>query len=773
MSPRQRRYLLLLAYTAVLLPLVIGSAFQALQSNANSPIHWVTDSFPPRHDYDQFRNAFGAGDLVLLSWPGCTVDEPRLDQLSALLRRGRQFHDAHGNWYFERVLTGREVLHALTLPPLALDRDEALGRLRGTLIGPDGSTTCVVIGFTEAGLAQRQRLVGLIRAATAKTCRVPLEDQHLAGPVMDGLSVDLASQQSLSRFVVPSALIMLLVCYLCLGSLRAALVVFGVSLLGQAVTLALVHAGGEKMNAILIVLPPLVQFLAVTGGIHLMNYYFQETKDSGNADPAGRALQLAWLPITLSAATTAIGLASLASSELTPIRSFGIYGAAGVLLSTGLLLALIPGILSLWPISLRPSPARPSNGRAASTGQPGWQRLTTLIARHHLALVSLGAVLMIAVGLGIRFVKTSVRIETLFPPQSRILRDYAWLETHVGPTVPIEIVLHCDEKCPMSLRQRLTLVWQVEQQLSRMENVRGTMSAVTFVPNFPPRPDLPANVYQPWIDQALAASRPTFAQMRYLQVDSKAEQWRITAYVKAQDEMDYGNFLDAVRERVEPMLRDSTGEATMGLSARYTGIMPLVHEIQRHLMANLFTSFLGALAIIALLMTIVQAGILAGLVAMIPNVFPALLMFGAMGWLRRPMDIGSVMTASVALGIAVDDTLHFLTFFRRGLNAGRTRPQAVLHAYQHCGAAMIQTSVTCGLGLTVFLLSDFVPTNRFAWMMILQLGAALAGDLVLLPSLLLSPLGRFFQPETAMPAAVPSSRVIPPPSRSRTPMARV
>lgn len=773
MSPRQRRYLLLLAYTAVLLPLVIGSAYQALQANANSPLHWVTGSFAPRHDYDQFRSAFGAGDLVLLSWPGCKVSEPRLDVLSDVLRRGRQFHDAHDNSYFERVLTGRDVLRALTSPPVALGWKEALARLRGTLIGPDGSTTWVVIGFTEDGLSQRQRLVGLIRAATAETCGVPPEDQHLAGPVMDGLSVDLASQQSLSRFVVPSAVIMLLVCYLCLGSFRAALVVFGVSLLGQAVTLALVHAGGEKMNAILIVLPPLVQVLAVTGGIHLMNYYFQETRDDGNADPAGRAFQLAWLPITLSATTTAIGLASLATSELTPIRSFGIYGAAGVLLSTGLLLALIPGILSLWPIFLPPKPARPSNGRAASMRRPTWRRLTKLVARRHLAVASLAAVLMIAVGYGIRFVKTSVRIETLFPSQSRILRDYEWLETHVGPTVPIEIVLHCNGNCSMSLRQRLSLVWQVEQKLSQMENVRGTMSAVTFVPDFPPRPDLPRDVYQQWIDRAVAASRPLFAQMRYLRVAPKAEQWRITAYVKAQDNIDYGHFLDAVRERVEPMLRDSTGARTMGLSARYTGIMPLVHEIQRHLMTNLFTSFLGALAIIAVLMTIVQAGILGGLVSMIPNVFPALLMFGAMGWLRMPMDIGSVMTASVALGIAVDDTLHFLTFFRRGLNTGLARPHAVLYAYQHCGAAMVQTSVTCGLGLTVFLLSDFVPTNRFAWMLILQLGAALVGDLVLLPSLLLSPLGRLFRPETPLPTPARSRQVILPASRLRTPTARV
>lgn len=124
------------------------------------------------------------------------------------------------------------------------------------------------------------------------------------------------------------------------------------------------------------------------------------------------------------------------------------------------------------------------------------------------------------------------------------------------------------------------------------------------------------------------------------------------------------------------------------------------------------------------------------------------------------MDIGSVMKASIALGIAVDDTLHFLAFFRRTVNQpGVSRFTAVLSACQHCGGgAMIQTSVSCGLGLLVFAFSDFVPASRFAILMAILLMLALLGDLLLLPALLLSPAGRFFAPGSsrhsteAMPA---------------------
>ena len=125
-------------------------------------------------------------------------------------------------------------------------------------------------------------------------------------------------------------------------------------------------------------------------------------------------------------------------------------------------------------------------------------------------------------------------------------------------------------------------------------------------------------------------------------------------------------------------------------------------------------------------------------------------MFGGLGWLGVPMDIGSVMTASVALGIAVDDTLHYLTFYRRGLDLGYSRSGAVTFAFRHCGRAMMQTSFACGLGLLVFGFSDFVPTSRFACMMFGLLMMALLADLILLPSLLLGPLGNVFDvPETA------------------------
>jgi len=143
---------------------------------------------------------------------------------------------------------------------------------------------------------------------------------------------------------------------------------------------------------------------------------------------------------------------------------------------------------------------------------------------------------------------------------------------------------------------------------------------------------------------------------------------------------------------------------------------------------------------------VVEGGVMAGLVAMIPNLFPMVLLFGILGWTRAALDIGSVMTASVALGMAVDGTFHFLTFFRRALRGRDGRAAAVCDAYRQSAGALVQSALVCGIGILAFAASPFAPTRRFAWMLSLLVFAALVGDLVVLPALLTTRAGRWFRP---------------------------
>jgi hypothetical protein len=147
---------------------------------------------------------------------------------------------------------------------------------------------------------------------------------------------------------------------------------------------------------------------------------------------------------------------------------------------------------------------------------------------------------------------------------------------------------------------------------------------------------------------------------------------------------------------------------------------------------------------IAVVMMVQLRSFAAGLLSMLPNLFPVIVIFGAMGMFGIDVDIGTVMAASVGLGVAVDDTVHFLTWFRHGMDIGLGHRDATMLAYQRCGRAMVQTTLVGGLGLAVFAISTFTPTQRFGYMMLTLLSAAVVGDLIFLPALTSGPIGRFF-----------------------------
>jgi uncharacterized protein len=189
-------------------------------------------------------------------------------------------------------------------------------------------------------------------------------------------------------------------------------------------------------------------------------------------------------------------------------------------------------------------------------------------------------------------------------------------------------------------------------------------------------------------------------------------------------------------------------DASLGpepIRSLYTGIIPLVFKTQHELLYSLQTSLFSSGLLIVIVMAIVFRSAMAGAVSMLPNLFPVILVFGTLGLLGVKMDIGIVMTASVALGVAVDSTVHLVTWFYHGQSRGLNRRESTLMAYDHCAAATVQGALISGLGLAVFAFSAFTPTKQFGYLMIVIQSTALLGDLVLLPALFCGPLGRFFE----------------------------
>jgi predicted RND superfamily exporter protein len=219
--------------------------------------------------------------------------------------------------------------------------------------------------------------------------------------------------------------------------------------------------------------------------------------------------------------------------------------------------------------------------------------------------------------------------------------------------------------------------------------------------------------------------------------------WRITARVATLQNVDYAKLGRKIQTSIDT-LTDS--HVPSGVLISHTGILPMVEVAQRLLLTDLVQSFLLAVLLICPVMILVLRDLRGGLLSMVPNVAPIIIVFGAMGWSGLEVDVGSVLTASVALGIAVDDTLHYLKWFAESSSHGATRSEAIRQAYRRCAPAMFQTTLICGFGLLVLTQSAFIPTCRFALLVFLLLFFALVADLVLLPAMLAGPLGKYFEP---------------------------
>lgn len=761
---------------------------------------------------------------------------------------------------------------------------------------------------------------------------------RVGGPPVDNVAIDEEGTITLVRLIGYSVAVGLLLSYLVLRSTFLMFMVFFVGGVSAVASLSLVWWGGASVDAILLTMPSLVYVLGIGGAIHIINYYREAVEEHGQENAPDRAVKHALWPSFLSAFTTAIGTFSLCTSNILPIKKFGIFAGLGVLLTLALLFLYLPSAMTIFPPSLKKFKKGGDlfSERIASF----YERMALWVIGHYKWVTAVGLVFLVFTGFGLFKIQTSVQLLKMFDANSQIIRDYTWLESNFGRLVPMELVvrfpkelqaptidaneLSVDEQ--RQARSKLTFLERAEAvaQIQRLlqdefgysgSNVIGRgMSAVTFFPEMP-GPSSRFNLRRSGWNNKLLGNRDEILKSDYLSVETSdlnpdAELWRISLRLGALNNVDYGTFVGSLRSSVEPVvaayrcrseimnvlvqqhseqlkgrvlvlgcskpkiaLNGETVEQTSKLESSrprdvrtfadtlaglminnsinrndwhnpdtnsetngdfatsdkwaeflklydcvvllnkhpaydldfiranttnlvdatrlidesraattetrkahespvelsmhpgqmdvvYTGIVPIVYKAQRTLLDSLVDStiwgFLLILATMACMLVPtyklrealrfknIAIAIGCGTVSMLPNIFPVIMVFGMMGHLGTLVDIGTMMTASVALGIAVDDTIHYLMWYRRCLRAGMDRQKAIVTTYKHVAPAMTQTAVIAGIGLCVFALSTFVPTQRFGILMLTLLMAALLGDLFFTPAILASPIGKIF-----------------------------
>ena len=816
-------------------------------------------------------------------------------------------------------------------------------------IAPPPRQTCVVVTLSEAGTRNLQQVVGrpilgkprgkLLELASGE-CGIPPDQLKLGGPPVDNVAIDEEGTITLFRLIWFSVAVGLGLSMLCFRSVKITIMVFFCGGVSAVASLSIVWWTGASVDAVLMSMPSLIYVLGLSGAVHIINYYREAVEERGVDGAPERAVRHGWWPCTLAAFTTALGLLSLYTSNILPIRKFGLYSAIGVMATLTLLFTYLPAALQTWPPGYRKRGRREegSTDLVQQSLLSFWERIGGWVVHRHLWVSGVCSLVCIALGWGLKDIDTSVQLLKMFDEDSKIIQDYAWLEDHFGKLVPMELVVRVDpdrQRPPWvaeadssvdrqqallqySLLERMEIAERVQSVVEREFGETGQqivgrgMSAATFAPVMPEPSYGSFRSPRYVLNRKLEQNRDELLQSDYVRVDRATDEelWRISLRVGALSDVDYGQFVSQLKSAVEPILaayayrdrilnvllheedegrlvgsrvyllgvdnptadtgvegapaepvsenagaqdvaaipaerqtqifaetlRDllinrglgrsmqfqdpenfpeglSTSEewaaqlkqfdvvvlaqnapvydldfirehAKQFVDARdhrfvagssptaaeqehpvdvvYTGVVPVVYKAQRTLLNSLINSIGLAFVMIAAVMAcLLRSGpgiiwygplplpnlinLRGGMVSMIPNVFPVIVVFGAMGHLRILVDIGSMMTASVAMGVAVDDTIHFLTWFRDGLRSGLSRNESILLAYRRCAAAMTQTTLIGGLGLAVFALSTFTPTQRFGTLMLTLLVAAIVGDLIFLPALLAGPLGKYLE----------------------------
>ncbi len=622
-----------------------------------------------------------------------------------------------------------------------------------------GSPISVMIALSSAGVADKIVAIEAIRKVATDSF-IPAEQLILGGRMVAGAELNAGVIKAAwdpgaevwykKSVILLSGLVGILFALISLRSLRLGVLVIGISYYAALLGMSLVPLSGGSMNMVLVVMPTLLMVLSLSGGIHVANYW----KHAVWEDPSRAvsiATKMARTPCLMAAFTTALGFISLAGSQLSPVRSFGIYSAIGTVVSVGMVLYGLPAFLQLLPLRrVKPEEVNPQI----------WLNYGAFVCRRW-GLLSIATIcISIVCSLGLYMFQVETKIIKYFPDHSEIVQSYQHIEDTLAGITPVEIIVRFDQAAQQKLRflERLEVVRAVEENIRKHPEVSGAISLADFQPvRTVPGEDAStrdkifynrrSNETEKRIKEHETEGASEFLAMtKYmsspaLTVPQGADElWRINAQAAALSDADYSHLTEELGACVQSVTKYHPGTTHI-----VTGTVPLFLRTQKAVLSSMIWSSGMAFCLIGLVMVFVLKDVLAGILSMVPNFLPVISVFGLISWFGQRVDVGTMVTASVALGIAVDGTLHLLTWFRNGLRKGYSRRKSVVIALSHCAPAMWQTSAAVGIGLLVLLPADLLLISRFGWVMASLIAAALIGDLVLLPSLLVGPLGMIIE----------------------------
>lgn len=479
-------------------------------------------------------------------------------------------------------------------------------------------------------------------------------------------------------------------------------------------TLGLYALCGQRLNMITSLLPPVIMTLSASTAIYIYMEWLQDDEPENHRRIIG-AIHKLTLPCLFASLTTVIGFLSLLLSDTPAVRLFGGFAAIGVAIS------FIVGMIGMAVALSFCRIPRDGHHREGFVGRFLSRLLVsaTELALRHPRKVVLVTVLLCFVGIaGALRVQSNTDLLQFLGEKSRLVRDTRYIDEHLTGTGVIELLISRRDGEPVTSARDLAALSAFEERIVTLPHVRHTLGLVDLLPK-----DLPPGMSDPSVVLAALISQPGFSSL----ASPDFRTMRLTIAAESIGTREGAILIDSIREAAVAKLGDAYLVNETG------GFYRIVAE-SNHLTASQMKSFGVALVFILISTGVIFRSLQFTALAFLPNVTPLLITAAIMGFGGIDLSTGTSMIASVMIGIAVDDTIHFMAAFRRSYKGNGD--ETIRETMRSTGLSLVATTLALSLGFWVAIFGSFEPTVLFALLSGITMWLALAFDLIVLPACL-------------------------------------
>ncbi len=635
------------------------------------------------------------------------------------------------------------------------------GRLTTVLIKMDtysslGSVGEELTGFEEEGEAEfltSQEEQGIVAAIWPVVRRHESADfkMYLTGGSLLEESLFAYMQRDI---IVSVGLSVVLVAMLLLAFFRnvwGALLPLGVVLLALLCTAGSMAALGVPVTLPIQVLPTFLLAVGICGAVHLLVLFFRGLEGGRSRENAiAFALGHSGLAVVMAGLTTAGGLASFATSSLAPVGHFGVFGPLGVLFTLVFVLALLPALLAWLPLRSPRARERPAGPGPLDRILLG---LGTAATRAPRTVVLSSAALLVVAALGAARLEFSHDPMSWLPGGSRFRVDTQLINRELGGASDLVVLLETPG---------VENGFHDPGLLAELDELRdyaaGLQHGEITVGNSLSIADVLKETHQALNENrgeyyTIPDDRQLIAQELLLfensgsddledVIDSQFSQASFTLMVPWVDAIHLVPLIDEVEAR----FKEAFGER---VQVTMTGGDVVFSRIFAAVIYSMAESYALALLIVTPLMILLIGNLRGGLLSMIPNLAPILLILGFMGWGGYTLDFSTMMVGAIVLGIAVDDTIHFMHVFQRYYRESGDVEASVRQTLETTGRAILVTSIVLCIGCFSFTFATMQNIVNLGFLTCIAISAALLADILLAPALLTLVLGQRGDPQSA------------------------